>query len=123
MIFRPVAAALVFGSLLAAPAVAQDGLVELDDDFVVPRLNLPVEALDDYDVVDREGRDLGNFVSVLGPDENTASVMVIAFDGPGFLFDTDVERIVAIEDVFIEGDDMVIDITEEGVRQLPVYQD
>ncbi|WP_420392158.1 PRC-barrel domain-containing protein [Acuticoccus sp.] len=107
----------------AVPDVDFSELVEIDEDFVLPRLNLPVYALDDYDIVDRNGEDVGEIEKVLGPNENTATMIVVEFDGPGFLFDHDVPRLVDLNDVTIEGDNLVIDIAEDEVRRLTVYED
>ncbi|MCF3933071.1 hypothetical protein L1787_06535 [Acuticoccus sp. M5D2P5] len=98
-------------------------LVELDDDFVVPGFNLPVDVLDDYDVVDRNGEYVGDVEEVVGPDRQTATSIVVEFDGPGWLFDDDVERVVDITLFTIDGERLVLDMTEDAVRSLPVYKD
>ena len=107
-----------------APTVDVANLVELDDDFVLPTLNLPVDALDDYDLVDRNGEYVGEIEEVVGPDANTATAIVVEFDGPGwFLTDDDVERVVDIGKFSIEGDKLVIDIVADDAIKLPVYDD
>ncbi|WMS43335.1 PRC-barrel domain-containing protein [Acuticoccus sp. MNP-M23] len=112
------------GDVGEAPVVNAEGLVELDSEFVLPTLNVPIYALDDYDLVDRNGEDLGEVEEVLGPNENTATAVAIEFDGPGwFLTDDDVTRVVDINLLSIEGDNLILDITEDNVRSLPVYQD
>jgi len=112
------------GELTEAPTVDPASLVELDDDFVVPTLNMPVDTLDDYELVDREGREIGEVEEVLGPDENTATAIAVEFDSPGWdLFDDDVTRVVDIEKFSIDGDKLIIDITADEVRTLPVYDD
>ncbi len=112
------------GDIGQAPVVDAENLVELDGDFVLPGLNVPVRALDDYDLVDRNGEDLGEVEEVLGPNEMTATAVAIEFDGPGWFFnDADVTRVVDIDMLSIEGDKLVLDITEDNVRALPVYRD
>lgn len=107
-----------------APTVDVANLVELDDDFVLPTLNLPVDALDDYELVDRNGEYVGEIEEVVGPNENTATAVVVEFDGPGwFLTDDDVERVVDISKFSIEGDALVIDIVADDAIKLPVYKD
>lgn len=111
------------GEVGEAATVSEDDLTELDEDFVLPTLNLPVDALDDYDLVDRNGEYLGEVEAVLGPNENAATSIAVSFDGPGWLFDEDVTRVVDIGLFTIEGDNLIIDITEDDVRALPVYTD
>lgn len=112
------------GATGEAPVIDADALVEIDENFVLPTLNLPVYALDDYDLVDRNGNDLGQVEAVLGPDAQTATAVAVEFDGPGwFLTDDDVTRVVDISAFSIEDDLLVIDITEDNVRALPVYAD
>ncbi len=107
-----------------APTVDLTNMVELDDDFVLPTLNLPVDALDDYELVDRNGTYVGEVEEVIGPDANTATAIVVEFDGPGwFLTDDDVERVVDIGKFSIEGDRLVIDIVADDAIKLPVYKD
>ncbi len=112
------------GELGEAPTVDGSRLVELDDDFVLPTLNVPVYALDDYDLVDRNGNGLGEVEEVLGPNENTATAVAIEFDGPGWFFnDADITRVVDISYLSIHDDKLVLDLAEDDVRALPVYQD
>lgn len=107
-----------------ATTVDASSVVELDDDFVLPTLNLPVDALDDYDLEDRDGNDIGEIEEVIGPDERTATAIVVEFDGPGWFFnDEDVERVVDIGKFSIQGDKLIIDISQDDVLKLPVYQD
>lgn len=107
-----------------ATTIDEDSVVELDDEFVLPTLNLPIEALDDYEMVDRNGKYVGEFEEVIGPDDHTATGVVIEFDGPGWdLFDDDVERVVDIAKLSVEGDKLIVDITADEVITLPVYLD
>ena len=107
-----------------APVVNAARLVEIDDDFVLPTLNMPVDAIDDWDVVDINGNELGELEEVLGPDSNTATAAAIEFDGPGWFFnDNDVTRVVDISALTIQDGRLVLDMTEEEVRSLPVYDD
>ena len=61
---------------------------------------------------------------MLGPDRNTATAAAIEFDGPGWFFnDNDVTRVVDISALTIQDGRLVLDMTEEEVRSLPVYDD
>lgn len=107
-----------------ATTVDASTVVELDDDFVLPTLNLPIDALDDYDLEDRDGNDIGEIEEVIGPDESTATAIVVEFDGPGWFFnDEDVERVVDIGKFSIQGEKLIIDISQDDVIKLPIYQD
>lgn len=107
-----------------AKTVNAENMVELDDDFVLPTLNLPVDSLDDYELVDRNGKEVGEIEEVIGPDENTATAIAVEFDGPGWgIFDDDVTRVVDISKFSIEGDALIVDIAADDIRQLPVYDD
>ena len=112
------------GAAGEAPTVNERDVVEIDDDFVVPAFNVPVDVLDDYDVYDRNGEYVGEVEDVIGPDAQTATAIVVEFDGPGwFLTDDDVERVVDISEFNIENDRLVIDMTADDARMLPVYKD
>ena len=61
---------------------------------------------------------------MIGPDQNTATAIAVEFDGPGWdLFDDDVTRVVDISKFSIEGDMLIVDVTADNVRQLPVFDD
>lgn len=110
------------GTAGEAPTVNERDVVEIDDDFVVAAFNVPVDVLDDYDVYDRNGEYVGEVEEVIGTDAQTATAIVVEFDGPGW-FDDDVERVVDISEFTIENDRLVIDMTADDARMLPVYKD
>lgn len=107
-----------------ADVVSDGALVVMDSEFVLPTLNIPVYALDSYDLVDKNGDDVGHVQRVVGLDENTATAVVVEFDGPGWFFnDGDVSRVVDLSLFAIEDDRLIMDIGPDGELELPVYKD
>lgn len=123
MTLRPIGLAPALLALVLTGSAAAQEMTELPGDIVLPRLNLPVDALDDYDVVIETGEEVGTFAAALGPDEETVQFIAISFDGPGLLFDEDILRLVPFDMIRIEDDNMVIAVSEEGIRDLTVWEE
>ncbi|MEX2642720.1 MAG: PRC-barrel domain-containing protein [Acetobacterales bacterium] len=122
--------------LLAAspPAIAQTGvadhqsplqvknLQELDDDNRQARWNnLTVDDLDDMDIVDASGEEIGEVDEVLG-DSRGGMVAVTAEIG-GFLGIGDKEVIVGLDQLELQGDRLMTRLTRDQLEALPRWDD
>ncbi|MEE2952145.1 MAG: PRC-barrel domain-containing protein [Pseudomonadota bacterium] len=107
-------------ALLGAPsASAQQSYVDVADDARVAVLNISVENLDDKDVYDVGGREIGEVEVVLGSDERTPTAIVIDFNDHIVEHD----RIVQIADTALESDRLVIRLDQEALQELERYDE
>ena len=81
---------LVLGGLLAGGAIAQTALVEVDDNVHVAAFGAIADQVDDWDVYDASGVEIGEVDEVVGPDAGMPSALVIDFKGNAGYADRDV---------------------------------
>ena len=107
-------------ALLGAPsAFAQQSYVDVADDARVEALNISVEDLDDKDVYDSGGREIGDVEEVLGSDERTPTAIVVDFNDHIVEHD----RIVQMADTALESDRLVIRLDKGTLQELERYDE
>ena len=106
-------------ALLAPSAFAQQSYVDVADDARIEALNISVEDLDDKDVYDVGGREIGEVEEVLGSDERTPTAIVVDFNDHIVEHD----RIVQIADTALESDRLVIRLDQEALQELERYDE
>ncbi|UIJ73518.1 PRC-barrel domain-containing protein [Aurantimonas sp. HBX-1] len=110
--------ALLSAGLFAGAAFAQTaGLVDVDDNVMVPPFNVTVDDLDDMDVYDAAGTEIGEIEEVVGTDANTPTAFVVDFDDQGY---GDEERVIGLENFAMDGARMTLSLDAAGVATLPV---
>lgn len=101
---------------LAGPALGQtQALREADDDVMVPAFSRSADDLEDADLLTVSGERIGEIEALL-----------IHPDGQPTAFAADIgdrEVIIALEQVRLQGDALVTDLTREQVAALPVWND
>jgi len=119
----PAAAALALIAGGAAMAQQASDLREVDDDDrIVQPFGLSVDDIEDMDVYDAAGEELGEVEEVL---ENSAGEIVavsVDFDDDWLDFDDD-ERVVALDRLQLDDDRFVSDLDKAEVEGLPVWDD
>ena len=119
----PAAAALALIAGGAAMAQQASDLREVDDDDrIVQPFGLSVDDIEDMDVYDAAGEELGEVEEVL---ENSAGEVVavsVDFDDDWLDFDDD-ERVVALDRLQLDDDRFVSDLDKAEVEGLPVWDD
>ncbi|MBB4001811.1 PRC-barrel domain-containing protein [Aurantimonas endophytica] len=110
--------ALLSAGLFAGTAFAQTaGMVDVDDDVMVPPFNVTVDDLDDMDVYDAAGTEIGEIEEVVGTDANTPTAFVVDFDGEGY---GDEERVIGLENFAMDGARMTLSLDAAAVATMPI---
>ena len=113
------AAALLLG--LAGAAQAQQVLKPADnDDLVVTPLNLKVGDIEDADLIDANGNEIGDVEAVL-LDANGQPAAITAEVG-GFLGIGEKEVIISIDQVQVKDDDLMTSLTKEQLGALQPWE-
>lgn len=108
-------------STTLAQAASVQGLSEVDDDDRnVPGLGMSVDDLDDADVHDADGEEIGEVEEVLEDGSGRIVAVAVEFDD---IRDDDDERVVELARLRPDGDDLVTDLAEAEIRALPVWDD
>ena len=116
------AAIVTFAPPAFAQTSAAPAMVEIEeDDLIVAPLNVTVDDLEDMDVVSADGEDIGDVEEVLGGADGQAAAL--ALEVGGFLGVGERDVIVPLDQVTMQGDDLVLDMTQEEVEALPVWDD
>lgn len=90
--------ALPFSLLcLTAPAVAQMEMVEVSEDVQIAAFGMDADTVEDLDVYNEAGNEIGVVEEVIGTDSGTPQALVIEFDNESS-FGTE-ERIVPLDQV------------------------
>jgi hypothetical protein len=111
--------ATISGLLLTGTAFAQGAYVEIDDDVQVPALSMSVDALEDMDVYNADGRKIGEVEDVLGAETSTATAVSVEFDASV----GEDDGVVELSSLTLEGDQLVLGLDEAAIAELPVYRD
>ena len=116
---------LIAGStalFLSSTAIAQQAWVEIPDDTMVTAFSLTADQVDDLDVYDTAGREIGDVEDVIGPDRDTPTALTVDFEGDAGFPDRD-DVIIPIERFTLENNRLILDIDPAEVAGLPVYND
>lgn len=91
-----------------------------DDDRIVPGLGVSVDDLDDEDVHDAGGDEIGEVEDVLEDRSGRIVALAVEFDD---ILDDDEERVEGLERLRLDGDRLVTDLAAAEIRALPVWDD
>lgn len=118
---RHLAAAVLSAVALAAvPAAAQTYQAIDDEALNVDPLNVTVGDLEDMDLLNASGEEIGEVEEVLMEGGQIAG---IAVEAGGFLGIGDKTVVVPLDQVTVEGDDLMTNLTEEEIEALPEWED
>lgn len=115
------ASAIVLGLLGPASAQQQPGLREADDDLVVAAFSRSVDDIEDADLLNAAGEEIGEVEEVL-VDAGGEAVAIVA-DVGGFLGIGDKDVVIGLDRVELRGDDLVTSLTREELDGLPLWDD
>lgn len=126
---KPLLFALAACPLLAlnAPALAQQAtapdmaaLVEVEDESrLVESLNLTVDDVEDMDIVDSTGQEIGEVDEVLMDSEG--GIVALVADVGGFLGVGEKEVVLQLQEVQVQGDQLAVSLTKEQLEALPEW--
>ncbi len=115
------ASAIILGLLAPALAQQQPALREADDDLVVAAFNRSVDDIEDADLLNAAGEEIGEVEEVL-VDASGQAVAIVA-DVGDVLGIGDKEVIIGLDRVELRGDDLVTSLTREELAGLPIWDD
>ena len=128
MSFRNLSCALAAAVvLLGTPTLvlAQQSVSDLkevdDDDLVVQPFNRTVDDLEDMDLKTAAGEEIGEVDEVLM--DGTGQPVALAIETDDLLDLDDEDRVFRLDQVRLDGDDLVTDLSNSEIETLPVWDD
>lgn len=121
MTIRKFYLALAAGTLMASAAHAQGALVEVGDSVQVAPFTATANDVDDWDVYNSEGVEVGEVEEVVGTDANTPTALVVDFDGDGDYPDRDV--VVPLDQFTQQNGRLILNADAAAVGEMPVWRD
>ncbi|MBS1301014.1 hypothetical protein [Loktanella sp. SALINAS62] len=106
--------------LAAAPVLAQDLFVNVQNDMILPGFPFDAELAEGLDVVDDSGNQVGTVRQVIGPDAASPEAFAIDF-AQDMVADGDTERVVPLTALTFDESVMVMADTSD-IANLPVWQ-
>ena len=122
MLHRKLLLGIALGGLMTGgAAMAQTAWVEVSDNVHVAAFGAIADQVDDWDVHDASGVEIGEVEEVVGPDADTPTALVVDFEGNAGYADRDV--VIPIEEFSLEGRRLVLNATPETVSGFEVWKD
>ena len=105
---------------LSGSVYAQDAWTEIeDDDMLIEPLGMTVDNLEDADLIDPTGENIGEVDDVLlGQDGST---MAVSLDVGGFLGIGEKNVVIPIDSLTMVEDGVSVDMTKDELEALPEY--
>src|SRR5690606_20298752 len=118
----PAALALFAAVILPAGALAQTTWLEIEDDaLTVAPLNLTVDQIEDMDVYTAGGEKVGEVEEVLGMTQTAATALAVEVGQ--FLDVDDRDVIIRLDQITVQDDRLVIDMTKEQLATFEEWDD
>ena len=122
MLHRKLLLAMALGGLMTGgAAMAQTALVEVDDNVHVAAFGAIADQVDDWDVYDASGTEIGEVDEVVGPDAGTPTALVIDFEGNTGYADRDV--VVPIDQFTRENNRLTLNASPDAVSAMETWDD
>lgn len=121
MTARKLSLALAATVLMAGTAFAQGALVEVKDSTQVVPFNATADEVDDWDVYDASGKEVGDVEDVVGTDGNTPTALVVDFDKKSAYGNRDV--VIPLDQFSLQDNKLVLNADVEAVGQMPTWDD
>lgn len=113
---------VLYTTLIAGTASAQQAWREIDDRVEVPPLGAVADDVDDWDVYTVDGTRIGEVEEVIGPDTATPTALVLDFEDQAGYGDRD-EVIVPLDHFSLDGERLVLDADPQAVTDMEIYDD
>ena len=121
MLYRKLVLGIAFGGLMTATALAQTAWVEIDDEVQVSAFNAKADDVDDWDVYNSEGVEIGEVEEVVGPDAGTPTALVVDFEGNAGYADRDV--VIPLDQFTRENDRLTLNASPDAVGGMETWND
>lgn len=113
---------LALGSLMiGGAATAQTAWVEVRDNAHVAAFGAIADQVDDWDVYDASGTEIGEVEEVVGPDAATPTALVIDFEGKAGYADRDV--VIPLDQFTRENNRLTLNASPEAVGAMEAWKD
>lgn len=120
---RPLLLGTFLGLASIGGANAQTAWVEVDDTVVFAPFGLTADAIDDMDVVDATGREIGEVEDVVGPNRTEATAVVIDLESEAGLPQGDADIIVPLGDLEVQGKNLRLPGDAAAIGNYPIHRD
>jgi len=122
MRYRTFPLGLALGSLIACgAAVAQTAWVEVNDNARIAAFGAIADQVEDWDVYDASGAEIGEVDEVVGPDAQTAAALVVDFDDKAGYADRDV--VIPLDQFTRENNRLTLNASPEAVSAMETWND
>ena len=122
MLYRKLLLGIVAGGFITGgSALAQNALVEVADDVQVPALGATADTIDDWDVFDASGTEIGEVEEVLGTDARTPTALAVDFEGNAGYADRDV--VIPLDAFTLQDNRLVLNAAPDAVSAMEEWRD
>lgn len=121
MFYRRLLIAIAASGFLAGGALAQSALVEVRDNVMVEAFGAIADRVDDWDVYDLSGKEIGEVEEVVGTGRDTPTALVVDFDDDSAYPDRDV--VIPLSEFVYENGRLTLKATPEAVSGMEVWHD
>ncbi|MCO5148187.1 MAG: PRC-barrel domain-containing protein [Aquamicrobium sp.] len=120
MLHRKLLLAMALGGLMTGgAAMAQAALVEVNSNVHVAAFGAIADQVDDWDVYDASGTEIGEVDEVVGSDAGTPTALVIDFDGKAGYADRDV--VIPIDQFTRENNRLTLNASPDAVGAMETW--
>lgn len=122
MLHRKLLLAAALGGLMTGgAALAQTALVEVNGNVHVAAFGAIADQVDDWDVHDASGMEIGEVDEVVGPDAGTPAALVVDFKGNAGYADRDV--VIPIDQFTRENNRLTLNASMDAVSAMETWND
>ena len=122
MLHRKLLLAMALGGLMTGgAAMAQTALVEVNGNVHVAAFGAIADQVDDWDVHDASGAEIGEVDEVVGSDAGTPTALVVDFEGNAGYADRDV--VVPIDQFTRATNRLTLNASPEAVSAMETWND
>ncbi|RIK86248.1 MAG: hypothetical protein DCC69_07355 [Hyphomicrobiales bacterium] len=114
-------AGLAAGSLIAGAALAQAAWVEIDDNVHVAAFGATADQVEDWDVHDASGVEIGEVEEVVGTAPDTPTALVVDFEGKNGYADRDV--VIPLDQFTRANNRLTLDASPDAVAGMETWND
>ena len=114
-------AGTALGALMTGAAMAQTVWVEVGGNVHVAPFGAMADQVDDWDVYDASGVEIGEVEEVVGPDAGTPTALVVDFEGKNGYADRDV--VIPLDQFTRANNRLTLDASAEAVGAMETWND
>ena len=122
MSYRKLLPGLALGGLMTCgAAMAQTAWVEVNDNTHIAAFGAIADQVEDWDVYDASGTEIGEVEEVVGADAGAATALVVDLDGKAGYADRDV--VIPLDQFTRENNRLMLNAPPEAVSAMEAWKD